>query len=137
MGSYWRGGDYAGIGPGAHSRLTDGDCFAATHQIHDPTRWLDAVEKHGDGTGKRRILDGRERAEEILMTGLRLAEGLDTTALYAATGFAPSKLIDSDRLNHAIDGGLLARDGARLRTTPAGRLILNTLIGSILTANDI
>ena len=70
------------------------------------------------------------------MTGLRLAEGLDTTALSVATGFAPSKLIDSDRLNHAIDGGLLVRDGARLRTTPAGRLILNTLVGAILTAKE-
>ena len=70
------------------------------------------------------------------MTGLRLTEGLDTTALSAATGFAPSKLIDLDQLNHAIDGGLLVHDGARLRTTPAGRLILNTLIGKILTAND-
>ena len=135
--TYWRGGDYAGIGPGAHGRLTSDDGFTATHQIHDPMRWLAAVERNGHGTGKLRTLGGRERAEEILMTGLRLAEGLDTTALYAATGFAPSKLIDSDRLNHAIDGGLLARDGARLRTTPAGRLILNTLIGSILTANDI
>ncbi len=134
--TYWRGGDYAGIGPGAHSRLTDDEGFVATHKIHDPTRWLNAVEKNGDGTGKRRILDGRERAEEMLMTGLRLAEGLDTSALAAATGFALSKLIDSDRLGHAIDGGLLVRDGARLQTTPAGRLILNTLIGTILTAND-
>ena len=135
--TYWRGGEYAGIGPGAHGRLADVDGFAATHQIHDPTRWLAAVEKNGYGTGKRRILSGRERAEEMLMTGLRLAEGLDIKAVSSATGVASSRLVDSNRLGHAINGGLLVRDGARLRTTPAGRLILNTLVSSILTMNDI
>ena len=135
--TYWRGGEYAGIGPGAHGRLADVDGFAATHQIHDPTRWLAAVEKNGYGTGKRRILSGRERAEEMLMTGLRLAEGFDIKAVSSATGVASSRLVDSNRLGHAINGGLLVRDGARLRTTPAGRLVLNTLVSSILTMNDI
>ena len=135
--TYWRGGEYAGIGPGAHSRLANVDGFAATHQIHDPTRWLAAVEKNGHGTGKRRILNGRERAEEMLMTGLRLAEGLDIKAVSTATGVASSRLLDPDRLGHAINGGLLVCDGARLRTTPAGRLILNTLVSSILTMSDI
>jgi len=134
--TYWRGGDYAGIGPGAHGRLTSDDAFTATHQIHDPMRWLAAVERNGHGTGKLRILGGRERAEEILMTGLRLVEGLDTTALSAATGFDLSNLTDSDRLGLAMDGGFLVRDGAHLRTTPAGRLILNTLVGAILTAKE-
>ena len=134
--TYWRGGDYAGIGPGAHGRLTSDDGFTATHQIHDPMRWLAAVERNGHGTGKLRILGGRERAEEILMTGLRLVEGLDTTALSAATGFDLSSLTDSDRLDLAMDGGFLMRDGAYLRTTPAGRLILNTLVGAILTARE-
>ena len=134
--NYWRGGDYAGIGPGAHGRLTSDDGFTATHQIHDPMRWLAAVERNGHGTGKLRILGGRERAEEILMTGLRLVEGLDTTALSAATGFDLSSLTDSDRLDLAMDGGFLMRDGAYLQTTPAGRLILNTLVGTILTARE-
>ena len=70
------------------------------------------------------------------MTGLRLVEGLDTTALSAATGFDLSNLTDSDRLGLAMDGGFLVRDGAHLRTTPAGRLILNTLVGAILTAKE-
>ena len=134
--TYWRGGDYAGIGPGAHGRLTSDNGFTATHQIHDPMRWLAAVERNGHGTGKLRMLGDRERAEEILMTGLRLVEGLDTTALSAATGFDLSSLTDSDRLDLAMDGGFLMRDGAYLRTTPAGRLILNTLVSAILTARE-
>ncbi len=130
--TYWRGGDYTGIGPGAHGRLTNDDGFTAIHQIYDPSRWLAAVEKSGCGTGKRRILKNRERAEEILMTGLRLTAGLDTTALSGATGFDLFDLIDADRLGEAVDGGLLVHDGANLRTTPAGRLTLNTLVGAIL-----
>ena len=70
------------------------------------------------------------------MTGLRLAEGLNTTALSEATGFSHSDLIDADQLGQAIDGGLMVRDGAILRTTPAGRLILNTLVGAILAVNE-
>ena len=134
--TYWRGGDYVGIGPGAHGRLTCDGGFTAAHQIHDPVRWLAAVERNGHGTGKLRNLGGRERAEEMLMTGLRLVEGLDTTALSAATGFDLSNLTDPDRLDLAMDGGFLVRDGAHLRTTPSGRLILNTLVGTILSAKE-
>ena len=134
--NYWHGGDYAGIGPGAHSRLTDDNCFIAAYQIHDPSRWLAAVEKSGCGTGKRRILDGRERAEEMLMTGLRLIKGLDTAGLSATTGFNLSTLTDADRLSQAVDGGLLVNDGTHLRTTTAGRMVLNTLVDALLTTTE-
>lgn len=130
--TYWRGGDYVGVGPGAHGRLTLADGFVATHQIHDPARWLAAVSAHGHGTGKRRRLDARERAEEMIMTGLRLAEGLDIERLQRRTGISLERLLDTVRLEQCVSGGLLEQRDARLIATEQGVPRLNAMLAALL-----
>ncbi|MCB2102695.1 MAG: coproporphyrinogen III oxidase [Rhodobacterales bacterium] len=126
--TYWRGGDYLGIGPGAHGRRARPDGGAtATHRIHDPGRWLAAVERDGHGTGKVLDLTPAERQEERVMTGLRTAEGLD------AAGFrAVASALDPRALADLVDEGFLVRDDRGLRCTPAGRPRLNALLGRLL-----
>jgi putative oxygen-independent coproporphyrinogen III oxidase len=130
--TYWRGGDYAGIGPGAHGRLTTREGFTATHQIHDPARWLDAVAKAGHGTAKRRALAPRERAEEMVMTGLRLTEGLDLDRLESLSGLAWDRVLEGPRVEQCLTGGLLERRGTRLLATADGLLRLNAMIAALL-----
>ena len=130
--TYWRGGDYVGIGPGAHGRLTTREGFTATHQIHDPARWLDAVAGAGHGTAKRRALLPRERAEEMVMTGLRLTEGLDLERLEKLTGLAWDRVLEGPRVEQCLTGGLLERQGARLLATADGLLRLNAMIAALL-----
>ncbi len=123
--TYWRGGDYIGIGPGAHGRITNAAACDAVHQIHTPARWLDAVDRSGHGTAKRRRLSTEDRAEELVMTGLRLSEGIDLNSLGAA--------LDSKRLTGLIDGGYLSQAGSRLVATKSGLLCLNAVVGELLS----
>jgi len=129
---YWRGGDYAGVGPGAHGRLGGPGRFTATHQIHGPERWLAAVERDGHGTAKRRGLSDAERAEEMVMTGLRLTEGLDTAKLEARTGLTLEAVVDGGRLGGLLAGGFLVREADVLRATDGGRLRLNAVLANLL-----
>ena len=122
--TYWRGGDYIGIGPGAHGRITGESGCDAAHQIHTPERWLDAVERAGHGTAKRRRLAAADRTEELVMTGLRLSRGIDLDRLSAA--------IDDARLERLIDGGFIRRTGSRIVATETGLLCLNTVLGELL-----
>jgi oxygen-independent coproporphyrinogen-3 oxidase len=132
---YWRGGTYVGVGPGAHGRLpqTDGAVFA-THQIHDPASWLAAVEKVGHGTGKRVRLAPEKRREELLLAGLRLAEGISRARFRAQTGVDILAAVDRAALRRLEDGGFLALDDHRLRATPAGRQRLNAILTSLSPA---
>ena len=130
--NYWDGGDYVGIGPGAHGRLSRQNAFTATHQINNPSRWLSAVESMGHGTAKRRHLLAREKAEEMVMTGLRLSSGLDRSALAARTGVELIELINEPALTRLIEGGLIREKGKYLIATPAGQGILNSVIGALL-----
>jgi len=134
--TYWRGGDYVGIGPGAHGRLTGEDGFTATHQIHTPARWLDEAEINGHGTGKRRTLSARERAEEMLMTGLRLSEGLDVARMEMHTGVALADLVDANRLAQVLAGRFLVKSAGHLIPTAAGLLRLNAVLASILVPDS-
>ena len=129
--NYWDGGDYVGIGPGAHGRLSRQDAFTATHQINNPSRWLSAVERIGHGTAKQRQLLAREKAEEMVMTGLRLSRGLDRSALAARTGVELIDLINKSALTRLIEGGLIRERGEHLIATPAGRSTLNSVIGAL------
>ncbi len=122
--TYWRGGDYVGIGPGAHGRLTNAAACDAVHQIHTPARWLDAVDRDGHGTAKRRRLSAEDRAEELVMTGLRLSEGINLDSLGAA--------LNSKRLTALTDGGYLSQTGSRLVATESGLLCLNAVLGELL-----
>jgi len=130
---YWRYGNYVGVGPGAHGRLTiDGKRFA-TAQRHKPEGWLEAVQSRGHGSVEDAIISNRESAEEMVMMGLRLAEGLDLNRLQAVAGEALSTLIDQQQLAHLEQQGLVVQRDHRLVATEQGRLVLNALTAALLT----
>ncbi|HEX2449380.1 MAG TPA: radical SAM family heme chaperone HemW [Methyloceanibacter sp.] len=121
---YWRGHDYAGIGPGAHSRVTTNGTKRAMSAIKSPEAWLAEVEARGHGLETNEGLTAEAAAEEYLLMGLRLSEGIDPARLSAIAGHG----LDETRLNALESDGLLARKDTRLAATPKGRLVLNRLI---------
>jgi oxygen-independent coproporphyrinogen-3 oxidase len=123
---YWRYGDYAGVGPGAHGRLTLGGRRMASEALRLPERWLKAVEDQGHGLTLAEIAP-QDAAREHLLMSLRLSEGLDLEGYRARWGMAP----DETRIAALAGAGLLTSDGARLAATPRGRLVLNTLIAQL------
>jgi len=129
---YWQGGDYLGIGPGAHGRLTlEGERFA-TRQHRAPEAWLTSVEAAGHATRERRLLGPEERREELLMMGLRLTDGISRARFRAALGEEIETSLERARLARLVDGGFLVLDAAGLRTTPAGRLRLNAVLAALV-----
>jgi putative oxygen-independent coproporphyrinogen III oxidase len=129
---YWRYGDYVGIGPGAHGRLTlDGEKFA-TRQRRAPETWLTAVEAAGHATEERRALPADERLQELLMMGLRLREGVTRENFIAATGRAIAAALDATVLADLAAGGFIEVDSAGLRATAAGRQRLNAVLAALL-----
>lgn len=128
----WRGGDYVGIGPGGHGRITiDGQAFG-THQIHNPTRWLEKVSQDGHGTAKRRALSPDDRARELIMMGLRLSEGINTKRFGEVTGIDIHQVIDMDAKSQLIAGNFLSETATHLMTTKTGRLVLNGLLNRLI-----
>jgi oxygen-independent coproporphyrinogen-3 oxidase len=125
---YWRYGDYAGVGPGAHGRLDLNRQRTATAAIKLPERWRDTVLKTGHGFGEMTPVSREEAAREHLLMNLRLSEGLDLAGYEQRWGIAlgPAKI---DAL--AALGLLACRDG-QLTATPAGRLLLNRVIEELL-----
>jgi oxygen-independent coproporphyrinogen-3 oxidase len=121
---YWRGGDYAGIGPGAHSRVTTNGAKRALAAIKSPEGWLAEVEVSGRGLASDEALSATEAAEEYLLMGLRLNEGIDLARLASLDG----RTLDQARLDALARDGLVARNGARLAATQEGRLVLDRLI---------
>jgi oxygen-independent coproporphyrinogen-3 oxidase len=121
---YWRGHDYAGIGAGAHGRITENGVKRATSTLKPPEEWLKQVEASGHGLAGDEALTPQETAEEYLLMSLRLAEGLDVARLEALGGRA----LDPSRLDALESDGLLSRNGARLKATQSGRLVLERLI---------
>src|SRR5271165_599219 len=100
---YWRYGEYAGIGPGAHGRLDVGGKRRATATERNPERWLTLVETCGHGLVVDDALTRDEQADELLLMGLRLAEGIDI-ARYAARARRP---LDPDRIADLVRGGFV------------------------------
>lgn len=121
---YWRGHDYAGIGAGAHARITEGGTKRALSTLRSPEGWLAQVEAGGHGLAVDEPLSVQEAAEEYLLMALRLAEGLDLARLEALSGRA----LDPSTLDALESDGLLARNGAQLKATQSGRLVLERLI---------
>ncbi|MBD3678219.1 MAG: coproporphyrinogen III oxidase [Rhodobacteraceae bacterium] len=124
---YWRYGDYAGIGPGAHGRLTLGGKRYATETPLAPGAWLKAASE-GSGESARSVLTREDQAAEYAMMALRLTEGLDLARYEALAGHKMSRSAIHD-LSHM--GLLQDRDG-RLMATPAGRPVLNALLRELL-----
>jgi oxygen-independent coproporphyrinogen-3 oxidase len=125
---YWRYGDYAGVGPGAHGRLSLNGARTATAAIKLPERWRDTVGKQEHGLAERTPVSKDEAAREHLLMNLRLAEGLDLAAYEKRWGSRP----DAAKIAAMKEQGFLTQDGEVLRATPAGRLLLNRVIEEIL-----
>ncbi|WP_299436161.1 radical SAM family heme chaperone HemW [uncultured Rhodospira sp.] len=121
---YWRGGDYAGIGPGAHGRLGG----SATRCVASPAAWLARVEARGDGLAARETLAPDDRATELLLMGLRLTEGINAARFELLCGRALADSLDPAGLAETVDLGLVTWDGPWLRATPTGRACLNAVI---------
>ena len=131
--AYWRYDDYVGVGPGAHGRIRPaGSERQAVRQHAGPETWLAAVEGAGHGTAETRSLDTHEQAREMLMMGLRLAEGVSETRLRARTGCDPDRVIDRAGLARLMAAGYLERRDGRLSATAAGRPLLNSLLAELL-----
>ncbi len=125
---YWRYGDYAGVGPGAHGRLQLGGRRIATAAIRLPERWRDAVAKAGHGLAEQSEITEGDGAREHLLMNLRLAEGLDLAAYEKRWSVRPP----SEKIAPLAAQGLLSQDGEILRATPQGRLLLNAVIAELL-----
>jgi putative oxygen-independent coproporphyrinogen III oxidase len=121
---YWRGHDYAGVGPGAHSRLTLESGKHALVTRKSPEAWLQAVETAGHGIEHVEVLSAQAAADEYLLMGLRLGEGIDVARLAAIGG----RGLDATRVEGLERQGLIQRDRDRLQATRAGRLVLDRLI---------
>jgi len=130
--TYWRYGDYVGVGPGAHGRLTIGGDKIATRQHRAPEAWLGAVEAAGHATRQRDSVAAEERLAELMMMGLRTVDGVPQSRIIAECGRPLEAALDAARLRRLIDGGFLVLDDAGLRATPAGRQRLNAVIADLL-----
>ena len=128
---YWRYGDYAGIGPGAHGRVTLGGALLATRRHRAPEPWAERVERQGHGSTEETPVEPQERAREALLMGLRLSEGIDAVRFASRTGVALDDALEPDTLARAIKAGYLTRDDTGLRATPEGRKRLDALLGAL------
>jgi oxygen-independent coproporphyrinogen-3 oxidase len=131
---YWRSGDWLGIGPGAHGRLTSGADRIATTQHRSPESWLKAVETDGSGAGPEHPLDAAARLEESVLMAMRLAEGLSKTRFTHQTGRSFENAFGGVPLHLMGEGFVEMTDGA-LRTTPKGRLVLNQIVARLVEAS--
>ena len=130
--AYWRYSDYAGIGPGAHGRVTLGDDLVATRRHRAPEPWADRVEQHGHGSTAEENIVPADRGREMLLMGLRLREGIDPAGFAARTGLPLSAAIDAGVLQQAIDAGYLIHSETRLAATSEGRMRLDALLAALL-----
>ncbi|WP_170459471.1 radical SAM family heme chaperone HemW [Ruegeria arenilitoris] len=124
---YWRYGDYVGIGPGAHGRITVNGQRIATETHLAPTAWLNAATQ-GNGEKLRTPLTAEEQANEYLMMCLRLTEGLDMDRFNCLSGHP----LPQRKLGYLQDIGMIAQAGPRVSATADGRAVLNAVIRELL-----
>lgn len=130
---YWRYGDYVGIGPGAHGRLTlEGGVKWGTRTHRAPEIWLERVERDGHAEKPREVIAPADRLAELLMMGLRLGEGVPRQRILAETGQDIDAQIDRDVLGRLIDGGFVTLDRDRLCATPDGLPRLDAVLAALL-----
>ena len=123
--TYWRYGDYAGIGPGAHGRRLG----MRTQRHKKPENFLSAIRRHGNGIVEEDRLSPRQAGDEALVMGLRLSEGIDAEAIAGRFGLA--SIVDWERIDRLVAPGHLDREGGRIALTSRGRLVLDAILGEI------
>ena len=125
---YWRYGDYVGSGPGAHGRFYEGFAKTVTITERNPEAWLGNVETHGHGIIEEERLGISEQADEFLLMGLRLVEGIDIPRFEKLSG----RSLDPKRLAVLQQEGMIMPVGnARLRVTPAGMIVLDAVVADL------
>lgn len=130
--AYWRYLDYAGIGPGAHGRVTVGGSLHATRRHRAPEPWAERVEQRGQGLTADEPVAAEERAREALLMGLRLSEGIDLARFEARTGRTLAQSVDSDVLTKCIAELYLTLTPGRLVATREGRIRLDSLLSALV-----
>ncbi|TAL30437.1 MAG: coproporphyrinogen III oxidase [Alphaproteobacteria bacterium] len=130
---YWRYGDYAGIGPGAHGRLTLQGEKQATRAHRAPELWMERVRQHGHGAHEFEVVTPDQRGREMLMMGLRLMEGVDLDAFTTETGKNISDFVNPGKAKLLLEEGLLDLSGTTLAATRAGRQRLNAVLAFLLS----
>ncbi|MGA7323182.1 MAG: radical SAM family heme chaperone HemW [Rhodomicrobium sp.] len=128
--TYWRYGDYLGIGPGAHGRFTKDGIKIAAAAIKSPEAWYAEVLKCGNGCKEHIKLTAHEQAEEMVLMGLRLREGISLRALQAKTGYN----VPLAEIEALEEESLLRRENDRIRTSRRGRLVLNAITEKLANA---
>ena len=126
--TYWRYGDYLGIGPGAHGRRGK----QATLRHRKPENWLAALARNGHGLQSEELLGAQDQAREALLMGLRRGEGVDLERIAAASGVPLAQLVDRDAAARLEALGLLIQERERLRVAPAGMLLLDAILPQIV-----
>jgi putative oxygen-independent coproporphyrinogen III oxidase len=128
---YWRYGSYIGLGPGAHGREVRGEGRFATSNERAPEAWLGKVRETGDGMQEELVLTREEQADELLLMGLRLREGVDLERLARVGGVRPA----AKALSHLAGLGMVELLGSgRLRATASGRFVLNEVVRQLAVA---
>ena len=125
---YWRYGDYAGVGPGAHGRISLDGQRTATAAIKLPERWIDTASKQGHGFAEQVAVHDGDAAREHLLMNLRLREGLDLAAYELRWGTRPS----AEKIAALTEQGFLNLTDDVLTATLAGCLLLNRVIEELL-----
>ncbi len=125
---YWRYGEYAGVGPGAHGRLVTAQGRMAQSTEKAPETWLERVESGGHALIEDEGLNAEAQGDEYLLMGLRLVEGIDPATFAALAG----RELKSDRVKSLIAQGLVAyRPGGKLAATPEGALVLDAVVADL------
>ena len=124
--SYWLGHPYIGVGPGAHGRVMIHDRWHATACVKSPDRWLEQTQQQGHALEEQSELTKRERAQEYVMMGLRLAEGINLAH------FDCGDFINRDALDILRTEKLLKSEGSQWHATRKGVLVLNEIIRQLL-----
>lgn len=126
--TYWRYGEYVGVGPGAHGRFLEDGTRIVTIAEKLPERWVELVERRGHGVVGGETLTRSEEADEFLLMGLRLVEGIDLARYEQLSG----KSLSSARLSILQGEGLVAPIGnSRLRATPEGMIVLDAVVADL------
>jgi oxygen-independent coproporphyrinogen-3 oxidase len=125
---YWRYGEYVGIGPGAHGRFVEDGTRIVTIAERHPETWAELVERQGHGIVDGERLTREEEADEFLMMGLRLVEGIDLARFETLSG----RTLPRRQLSILQEEGLVAPVGnSGLRATPSGMIVLNSLVAEL------
>jgi len=124
---YWRSDDWIGVGPGAHGRVTHEGARMALEAQRRPADYIDAVAENGVGWISETRLSGEEAADELLLMGLRLDEGVETARFETLRG----RPLNRQAVAWLVEQGLIAEDAGRLRLTPRGRVLTNRIVAEL------